>query len=241
MGAPPPSAAAQAGRAAHLEAVRRGPHAQGVVMASQQVKLTKAETVAALLKEYEVCQASASSLEQVIWQTSAVLGLGSLGAIIAVAAKTPPFLVSAVIAALSTAASFLWWQVANRWWTIEHIKFARMRHIERHLGVLRQNNYIKYVDDLYDSLHPRQPSPTPINERAIRSKLRTTLRLGDAEADEIELLDYQRAGPKEILQSLRWIILASWIVYLLAYLVHPTIQFITHWWPHLYFWILPGA
>ena len=198
-------------------------------MPVRKLNLSKAETIDALLKEYELCQSSAYSLEQVIWQTSAVLGLGSIGALLAVAANRPMILVALPIAALSVASSFLWWRVANRWWTIEHLKFARMRHIESELSVIRQTTYVKYLDDLNDTLAAAHALPASKDAEQIRRRLRQTLRMPAPLARDIEALDYQRAGPKEILRSLPRIILGAWLVYLIVDLGRIAIELLLKW------------
>jgi len=207
----------------------------------EAIRLTRAERVSALLTEYDTCQASATSLEQAVWQSSTILGFGALATLVAVASSKLPFNAAAIAALLSTASTFLWWKIANRWWTIQHLKFARMRHIEEMLGALRQNHYVKYVDDLYDTL-AKEPRP-PDSSRAtnIRHHVREALGIDETTALRIEELTYQRAGPKELLRPLRWFVLGIWATYLLSLAVPSIVKIIAIWFPPLQFWIFAGA
>jgi hypothetical protein len=211
-----------------------------VNMTFSPLPLTNAQEITVLLKEYEVCQDSASSLEQVIWQTSAVLGLGSLGSIVALASTKAPFSVVLVIAFLSISASFLWWSAANRWWTIEHLKFERMRQIEDRLG-MRQNHYLKYLDDLQDTLKREPFKPRSDRAIAIREHVREALGLDEPTVLRLENIPYQRAGPRDILKWLRWIIPVAWIGYLLLIASPPLVAAILGGFPFIRIWVFSGA
>ncbi len=115
-----------------------------------------------LVEEYKLYQDSVQKLESTIWTTSGVIGIGSLGTIIAVLSQfspgmllsnaentetvTPTFLfIVVLIGVVVTTIVWLWWGMAQRWWTIQHITLRRMRHIEKELG-LNQKRYIDYRD-----------------------------------------------------------------------------------------------
>ncbi len=104
----------------------------------------------ALLKEYELCQNSAQSLETPIWQTSAAIGIGSIGSLILVAtAERPlPLIPTIIIGAFVCLGSYMWLFIAKRWWSIQHTNYLRMRHIEEDLKVICQTRYIEYRDIL---------------------------------------------------------------------------------------------
>lgn len=92
-----------------------------------------------LWKQYELCRDSAQGLETLIWQTSAGLGVGSLGTLILVANHPEneqlPWYVVVTLGALVLFMTILWWYMARRWWSIQHAFLIRMRHIEEDLGI----------------------------------------------------------------------------------------------------------
>ena len=104
-----------------------------------------------LLKEYELCQNAAQNLESIIWQTSAVIGIGSIGSLILVANQYQQASLSwqaaSLIGLLVFLFSCIWLFMARRWWSIQHIKYLRMSHIEEKLR-LYQTRYLNYVDGL---------------------------------------------------------------------------------------------
>jgi hypothetical protein len=120
---------------------------------AEERKLTREEKEM-LLKEYELCQVSAQGLESAIWQTSAAIGIGSIGTLALVAGQ--PLLgwlglgIPITIGLLAILASWIWWRMARRWWSIQHVKFCRMRHIEERLQFFYQTRYLTYLDDLGD-------------------------------------------------------------------------------------------
>jgi len=160
-----------------------------------------------LLKEYEMCQSAAQSLEATIWQTGAVLGLSSIGTFILVAShpprEQPPWLVAAGIGALVSLSSVIWWRVARRWWSIQHTKYARMRHIEETL-LLAQTRYIEYLDK----------PPGDAAAQSLKAKLIGKVATSD-QLDELGEIDYQRGGPQKYLRFLPWAITVVWVIYVL--------------------------
>jgi hypothetical protein len=115
---------------------------------NQREKPTKEEKTV-LLKEYELCQDAAQSLESTIWQTSAAIGIGSIGAFIVAVNGGFNWLTAAIVGGVIVAINFIWWGMAQRWWSIQHTKFCRMRHIEKLVG-LYQIRYLDYLDALLD-------------------------------------------------------------------------------------------
>jgi hypothetical protein len=103
-----------------------------------------------LWKEHKACQNAALSLESPIWQTSSVIGIGLIGTLLLVAnhaaKEQPPWQVAAVIGLYTSVASFIWWFMARRWWSIQHAMFIRMRYIEEALGVYSVR-YVHYLDN----------------------------------------------------------------------------------------------
>src|SRR3972149_11973155 len=103
-----------------------------------------------LWKEYESCQKSAQSLEAVLWQTNAGLGLGSIGTIVLIFNHTKdeqlPWQVILALGSFFLAVTIIWLFMARRWWSIQHAFFIRMRHIEEDLSTY-QTRYIHYLDN----------------------------------------------------------------------------------------------
>ena len=91
-----------------------------------------------LIKEYELCQQKTRGLESTIWQTNAVIGVGSAGTFVALILKRiegmgPAFGGVLAIGFVVIGISFIWYRMAGRWWSIEHTIFERMRQIEREI------------------------------------------------------------------------------------------------------------
>lgn len=152
-----------------------------------------------LFKEYELCQESAQKLESTIWQTSAALGIGSIGTLSLIAnhplEEQPPFLITLVIGLLISGVGTIWWHMARRWWSIQHAKYLRMRHIEEELN-MHQTRYIKYLDD-----------PSELATSSLPKERQDELkRFADS--------NYQREGVQKYMKLLPLIMAASWGVYL---------------------------
>ena len=103
-----------------------------------------------LLKEYELCQASAQRLESTIWQTFAVIGVVSIATLVAVAKAPPDIVVAVIVGVFVIGTTFVWWFMARRWWSIQHATILRMRHIEECIGSLYQMRYVHYLDGLQE-------------------------------------------------------------------------------------------
>jgi hypothetical protein len=91
-----------------------------------------------LVQEYKICQEEASRLESNIWQTAALLGVGSVVGIVTLAGESiraeARLSATAVVAIFVVVASLVWWRFARRWWSIQDLKFERMRDIEKQIG-----------------------------------------------------------------------------------------------------------
>lgn len=138
-------------------------------MSESEIPQSKLEI---LQKEYEWCQGSAQSLESTIWQTSAVIGLGTIASFIAVVPQNSlgwkEILATGI---LINSAFWIWWTMARRWWSIQQAYFIRMRHIEEDLKGIYKMRYVHYLDnpsalresqlsrvrkkELYDRAHKR--------------------------------------------------------------------------------------
>lgn len=159
-----------------------------------------------LLKEYEFCQSAALSLEETIWQTSAIMGIGIIGTFLFIGTRSaidqPPWQVAAISGAFSFAVSLIWWFVARRWWSIQHAMFMRMRHIEENLG-LHAHRYIKYLDD---------PSTIPTSDLA--EKQFDELKRRSVQKGVLRFYhEHQRSGVQSVLKLFPICVLIAWFLY----------------------------
>ena len=100
-----------------------------------------------ILKEYELCQNTATRLEDTIWKTSAAIGLGSLGSFVLVISQkeAPDWQSILIVGLLVFVTSLIWLFMAKRWWNIQHATFLRMKHLEEELHYY-QTSYIYHKD-----------------------------------------------------------------------------------------------
>jgi hypothetical protein len=158
-----------------------------------------------LLKEYEFSQKTAENMENTIWQSSAVIGVGLFGSFLLIALRgtdsQPPWYIACVVGPIVFVLSLIWWLVARRWWSVQHAMFLRMRHIERRLG-MHSLNYIGYLD--HAELVPKEglsaTERTEIKERRERN-----LFLG--------VKDHQRKGVQEFIWVFPLLLLFAWMGY----------------------------
>jgi len=169
---------------------------------AKERKLTEEEKREILLKEYELCQASVQSLESAIWQTSAAIGIGSIGSLILVVANVErdKWGLAVIVGGLVTATSFMWWYMARRWWSIQHAKYLRMRHIEEALcNTMYQVRYIQYLDD-----------PKTLSASGLPLEHQHQLR---------HFSNYQRLGIQCVLRFFPYLVLTAWVLYIGALLL----------------------
>jgi hypothetical protein len=110
-----------------------------------------AETPIPLLEEYKLCDNKSARIEAYIWQTAGLFGAGSLLALGSAArelAASPQeaAMPAAIGALLGILLSLVWWRFAQRWWSIQHLMFDRMREIDRAAGS-RAASIVKDRDD----------------------------------------------------------------------------------------------
>ena len=115
-----------------------------------------------LLREYEICNSSARSIEAPIWQIGAVLGFGSIGAIALLASNNNRIAIEAVaaIGALFSILSYIWYKMASRLWSIQHTEYLRMLHIELKLGSIMRQQYIRRRDRVKEHNHNSKKWPS---------------------------------------------------------------------------------
>ena len=91
-----------------------------------------------LLEEYKICNKNASEMDQLIWNSSKILGIGSLGSILISSFSldkgniTPQQIL--ILGFFIVASTWIWWGIAKRWWDVQHTAYQRMRDIEKVLG-----------------------------------------------------------------------------------------------------------
>lgn len=162
-----------------------------------------------LLKEYELCQKAAQSLETIIWQTSATIGIGSIGAFILMANHTEdkplPWIATCVIGLLVSSASWVWFLMARRWWSIQQANFLRMRHIEERLPIFHRARYVNYLDDP-DLLLKCNLPPNQQNEIRAQANERRYLKC--------LLPSHQKLGIQSVIWFIPFIITVAWGIYL---------------------------
>jgi hypothetical protein len=174
-----------------------------------------------LLKEYELCQDSSQTLESVIWQTGAVIGIGSIGSLALVAKDQPSWQVAAIIGLLVVLTARLWWFMAKRWWSIQHAKFLRMCHIEETLG-LYQTRYVYYLDGLTRAEKKGNSRRQDKEDIRARRKLKERFLPTDpwvkdhlSEDMKDARANYQYKGVQDYLKCLPWLNLAAWSLYVI--------------------------
>ncbi|MGA9191812.1 MAG: hypothetical protein WBZ24_08775 [Anaerolineales bacterium] len=171
-----------------------------------------------LLKEYEVCQSSIESLAANVWQTSAVIGLASVGTLALVATTNPPLLVSLLVGLFSMLGVLVWWKLAYRLWSVRDAKIVRMRHIEEDLDVAGQGHYVAFMDELYNQSSAR----LVLHDHHRIKELAKKYKISDEKARDLAQVEYQRKGPKDWVRVFLYATPAFWLLYL-AYRLVPIV------------------
>ena len=175
-----------------------------------------------LLNEYSNCQSSVESLDASVWQSASIIGLVTIGTFALTVANSPSVWAAIIVALFSTLGVFVWWRMAVRWWSVRDIKIERMRHIEQDLGIPGQTHYIEYMDRLHDD-------PSPRSAPEYDSRVRTLARRYGIHVDrarELARVPFQRKGPRDALESFRWVALIVWTLYIALRAIGPIWQYI---------------
>jgi hypothetical protein len=163
-----------------------------------------------LLKEYELCHKAAQRAETTIWQTSGAIGLGLVGSLLLTATRALddplPGRVAILAGVTSFAFAFIWWLIARRLWSIQHVMFLRMRHIEKDIG-LHANRYVQYIDDL------REGDPARLESSGLPDDQKRDIRDREAKRVFCRVPDHQRMGTKPLIGILPFLLLLFWIGY----------------------------
>lgn len=108
-----------------------------------------------LLKEYELCQASANRLEDTIWKTFSAIGIIAIAPLTFLVSKNLNeinlFIVAIISGAIVIPATWVWWNMALRWWDVQHTAFDRMVDIESELKYINQIHYVYSKDGRLDA------------------------------------------------------------------------------------------
>ena len=191
-------------------------------MTAGQINDLAPPTRANLLKEYEICQQAAQALENAIWQSATVLGLGSAAGLILTLSQGSSLHVIALVGTLVITGSFAWWRIARRWWSIQYSKFTRMLHIEAQLRYPGQVSYLRYLDDLSELVAERTSQKGHISRIRPAGVPRRSYEIPASAAKDLHRLncrDFERRGPREVLENLPWVSLFVWVGYFLIEMI----------------------
>lgn len=100
------------------------------------------------LEEYKICQQKAQSLEGPIWQTSSIMGLGSIGALLVIVTKSGniDLLLVIGVGVFVNLFAWIWYKMAGRLWSIQHTALMRLYHLECKQKEFYLERYIKRRD-----------------------------------------------------------------------------------------------
>jgi hypothetical protein len=181
------------------------------------LELSKEEKMTLLLKEYELCQDAAQSLESTIWQTSTVIGIGSIGTLVLVASQPIEWPLTVSVGLPIIFANWIWWGMARRWWSIQHAKYCRMFDIEQHLRVLYQTTYVRYLDDLHDPKNGvrgwRNHRKREEDKQRLKTKLKEKYCLTAGQESGLLELSHQHLGVQFFIRLFPFVSTIAWILY----------------------------
>ncbi len=89
----------------------------------------------ALIAEYQAGVSMLASLDTRVWSVYSVVTTVAVAALVFVAGDNNSAAVDALVALGVTANLVGWWLMASRWWSYGDVLLARMRDIERCLGL----------------------------------------------------------------------------------------------------------
>jgi len=191
-------------------------------MTTAQIADASAPTRAELLKEYEIFQQAAQALENAIRQSGTALGLGSAAGLILTLSQGSGLHVIGLVGTLVITGSFAWWSIARRWWSIQYSKFTRMLHIEAQLRYPGQVSHLRYLDDLSELVAERTSQKGHISRIRPSGVPRRSYGIPPGAAKDLHRLnfrDFERKGPREVLENLPWVSLFVWVGYFLIEMI----------------------
>jgi len=96
-----------------------------------------------LLEEYKLCQQKVKDLEDNVWKTAGILGVGSVAGIIALKELTP--FLAIVLGLFAVAILLIWSRLVFRWLSVQQVLLRRMQKIEKQ-SQLKTNLYVSLCD-----------------------------------------------------------------------------------------------
>ena len=156
--------------------------------------------VQALLTEYELSRTNADHLEEVIWNTAAVLvtgsiaGLALLGGTIPDSPRPYDYLLRAAIGVLSIILVYWWKNMTSVWYFVQNMLYFRIVEIEEELD-LYSESYINYIDKaLSGEKYPERPG---VNEMISAMKAQ-----------------YRPLSVPRTVSRIGWLLIAVWLFFL---------------------------
>jgi hypothetical protein len=172
-----------------------------------------------LIEEYRICQENASRLEANIWQTAALLGIGSIVGLTSLAKLTTPnakcyWLVAVAASALAVNATTAWWRFARRWWSIQHVSYDRMSEIESQIGFKRVS-MVRHRDRVAQK-HRLYLKKCGTRRQKLSNVTRSFTSCVEPEVSkQCNIADYEYRGNQPVAWLLVLTIIASWVIYAL--------------------------
>jgi hypothetical protein len=166
-----------------------------------------------LFKEYDICRKEALQLETNIWKTAAIFSIGSGVGLTYFLKEYLIFkgnanqigLVVFLFGSFSIIVSLVWWRIVKRWWSIQHIKYERMRELEKLLGFRQCSmvcerdceamEHIKSYRFIYVIRYKKMPKKT-ISKRSI---------------DISRIKNYEHRGIQPAISLLLWSNFVLWL------------------------------
>ena len=172
-----------------------------------------------LLKEYELCQNTTQRLESTIWQSGAAMAFGLIGTLVLVGkeGEEMPWFPALMIGILVCSAILIWFFMARRWWSVQHMYFLRMRHIEQELGI-HAARYVWYLTNQETIAHSdlQISQQHDLESHAERLFFENAPELFKSIRDKrrLRIRHLQRLGSRSFIWVFPWIVLVVWVWYL---------------------------
>lgn len=152
-----------------------------------------------LFDEYKLAADQEQRIENNIWASSGIIGLGNIISVISSALLTSSIRNILFIGFISVSFTWIWWNMSKRWWDILHTIILRKQHIEQEIGIKIQT-YISVRDEVINELEERE--------------LRNTI--GEKRYKELKECDL-RFKKRGVQKALKWIpifVTVIWLVIL---------------------------
>jgi len=172
-----------------------------------------------LLEEYKLCQQKAKDLENNVWKTAGILGVGSVTGIIALNNST--HFLTILLSLFAIAIILIWKRLVLRWLSIQQVLLRRMQKIEKQ-SQLKTNLYVSLCDHITKTkCKEKQKEESQTIERdnhVIDSDVLEELNTHHHDIlEEFKTFDkrgYQWRGIQPIIQFFIIINIATWITFI---------------------------